>query len=85
MSEKYGSGTAGASARNIIEVCKEPCVGCKGKADKTLDFDVRGDISQLAVCVGCVDAVKQKVIVDLVKIGQIDTEGTFGFNGHGRA
>lgn len=84
MVEEFGEGKNGESARLIIE--SEACKECGGKAVRTLDFDLHGDLWQIPVCAAqfCLELVKQEAVEAMKRLGQVDQRNTFSMNGLGR-
>ncbi|MFH2019676.1 MAG: hypothetical protein ABII80_03630 [bacterium] len=84
MVEIFGEGKCGESARQIIE--NEPCKECGGKAVRTIDFDLHGDLWQIPVCAAqsCLELVKQEALEAMKRLGQVDQINTFSMNGLGR-
>lgn len=74
--------TPASRAQRIVRT--ERCVECRGVATTTLDFDVFGQLEQLAVCAGCLPLVERKVAEDLEATGKVGVRNTFGYGGSGR-
>lgn len=81
---EFGTGAAGQSAREIV--VKKDCVECGGKAVRTIDFDLRGELWQIPACASyaCYEAIIATAQAEMERIGQIDRVRTFGMNGLGR-
>ncbi len=84
--DNFGPGRAGESAYTIlqtVEICEFIEEPCGLPPVFTLDFDVFGQLEQIALCENHIEAAKNRIREDLSAIGRHAV--SFGLNGRGRA